>query len=248
MNKKKIITLTLIFLASLEASCSSIYPKPNQEVKVQEKKIEKKVKKINEEKINKTVPITVVNRPISWSENREKLIREYAQMHYNKNITRIIPQVVIVHWTASEDCDSVYQYFYNETMEDDGGGRLNVASHFLVDKDGTIYALTPENALNRHARGYNWCAIGIENVGGSEGKENLTEAQAKANIDLIKYLKSKYSTIGYVWGHYQQNEAKASGLFIENVPDYYADKIDPGEKFMLQLKAGLKKEKLRFYI
>jgi N-acetyl-anhydromuramyl-L-alanine amidase AmpD len=248
MNKKKISIFTLIFLASLGGGCSSVYPKSIQAVKVQEKKIEKKTEKINEVNINKTVPITIVNRPISWSENREKLIREYAQIHYNKNITRIIPQVVVIHWTALEDCVGVYQYFYNETMEDDGGGRLNVASHFLVDKDGTIYALTPENALNRHAIGYNWCAIGIENVGGSEGKENLTAAQTRANIDLIKYLKSKYPTIEYVWGHYQQNEAKASGLFIEKVPDYYADKIDPGEKFMLQLKAGLKKEKLRFYI
>ena len=101
--------------------------------------------------------------------------------------------------------------------------------------------------MNRHAIGYNWCAIGIENVGGSEGEENLTAAQAAANIKLIKYLKSKYPTIDYVWGHYQQNEAKASGLFIEHVPDYYADKIDPGPIFMNKLRNGLQGIGLKFF-
>jgi N-acetyl-anhydromuramyl-L-alanine amidase AmpD len=189
----------------------------------------------------------IVDRPIKWTQNRTNLIREYAKMHYGKDITTITPQAVVVHWTASESCDGTYNYFYGETMPDDGGGTLNVASHFLVDKDGTIYRLTPENALNRHAIGYNWCAIGIENVGGSDGEQNLTDAQAQANIKLIRYLKAKYHTINYVWGHYQQNEAKASGLFIEHVPDYWADKIDPGEIFMGKLKAGLAGDGLKFY-
>ena len=191
--------------------------------------------------------VAIVDRPIVWSANRDELIRQYAKMHYGKDITRITPQVVIVHWTASDNCDGVYNYFNSETMPDDGGGRLNVASHFLVDRDGTIYRLTPETALNRHAIGYNWCAIGIENVGGVDGEEDLTAAQATANIQLIKYLQGKYRSIKYVWGHYQQNEAKASGLFIEHVPDYYADKIDPGPQFMAKLRTGLAESGLKFY-
>lgn len=188
-----------------------------------------------------------VYRPIKWSEKREQLIREYSQIHYGKEIKNIVPQAIITHWTVSHDAESVYQYFYNETMPDDGGGRLNVASHYLVDKDGTIYQLTSETALNRHAIGYNWCAIGIENVGGVDGKEDLTEAQVKANIAIIRYLKAKYNTIKYVWGHYQQHEAEASGLFIEKVPNYYAEKIDPGSIFMKKLKEELSDEDLKFY-
>ena len=208
----------------------------------------KTIPSLSEEIIKpKKVDVKIIDKPISWTSSRESLIREYANLHYGKNIVEIVPQVVVVHWTASENCEGVYNYFYGETMPDDGGGRLNVASHFLVDKDGTIYRLTQETALNRHAIGYNWCAIGIENVGGSEGRENLTEAQAEANIRLIKYLKGKYHTIKYVWGHYQQNIAKESGLFIENVPDYFAEKIDPGAKFMLKLHKGLEQEKIQFY-
>lgn len=196
----------------------------------------------------KVVPkLNVIYRPIKWSKRREELIREYTQIHYGKKITNITPQTIIIHWTVSNDAESVYQYFYNETMPDDGGGRLNVASHYLVDKDGTIYQLTSETALNRHAIGYNWCAIGIENVGGVDGKEDLTEAQVKANIAIIRYLKAKYNTIKYVWGHYQQYKAKDSNLFIEKIPDYYAEKIDPGQIFMKKLKEGLSEEGLKFY-
>ena len=189
----------------------------------------------------------IVNRPVLWTQNRTNLVRKYAQMHYGKDITSIIPQAIVVHWTAAENCEGTYNYFYGETMPDDGGGTLNVGSHFLVDKDGTIYRLTSETALNRHSIGYNWCAIGIENVGGSEGEENLTAAQVQANIDLIRYLKKKYSTIKYVWGHYQQSEAKSTGLFIEHVPDYWADKIDPGTIFMNKLKAALSSDQLKFF-
>lgn len=215
-----------------------------------EENIEKEVapKIAVQEQVMRELPkLEVVHKPIKWTEQREQLIKEYAQMHYGKDITSIVPQVVITHWTVSNDAESVYQYFYSETMPDDGGGRLNVASHYLVDRDGTIYQLTPETALNRHAIGYNWCAIGIENVGGVDGKEDLTEAQVKANIAIIRYLQAKYPTIKYVWGHYQQHEAENSGLFIEKVPDYYAEKIDPGPAFMGKLKEGLNDLNLKFY-
>jgi N-acetylmuramoyl-L-alanine amidase len=84
-----------------------------------------------------------------------------------------------------------------------------LASQFMVDRDGTIYRLMPETALARHIIGYNWCAIGIENVGGANNKkEDLTPAQLKANIKLIRYLHAKYPTIQYVFGHYQQVTAQ----------------------------------------
>jgi N-acetyl-anhydromuramyl-L-alanine amidase AmpD len=193
-----------------------------------------------------TLPI--IYKPIEWTENRERLIEEYALEHYGMAITTIIPQAVVVHWTATATFESTYNYFYNEAFTYGiDKGTLNVASHFVVDRDGTIYRLTPENALNRHAIGYNWCAIGIENVGGVNGREDLTAAQLQANINLIRYLHEGYPTIKYIFGHYQQVEARASGLFIENVPDYFAEKIDPGEKFMQALRENLEGDGLIFF-
>ena len=192
--------------------------------------------------------LPIIYKPIEWSENRERLIREYAQEHYGFSETTIIPRAVVVHWTATETFEATYDYFYNEEFTSGiDAGTLNVASHFVVDRDGTIYRLTPETALNRHAIGYNWCAIGIENVGGVNGKEDLTAAQLLSNIHLIQYLHEKYPTIKYVFGHYQQNEARASGLYIEKVPDYYAEKIDPGKIFMRLLRENLSRYGLKFF-
>lgn len=155
----------------------------------------------------------------------------------------IIPQAVVVHWTASDTWESTYIYFYDA---DRGDGTLNVASHFLVDRDGTIYRLTPETALNRHIIGYNWCAIGIENVGGLNGIDDLTDEQLESNIWLM-YIREKYPTIRYVFGHYQQDEAKESGLYLENVEGYRSEKIDPGPRFMKNLRKGLEGMGLIFF-
>lgn len=192
--------------------------------------------------------LKIIDKPIKWTENRERLTQEYSLEHYGFSATSIVPQAVVVHWTAIGSCESTYKYFYNEEFTSGiDKGTLNVASHFLVDKDGTIYRLTPETALNRHAIGYNWCAIGIENVGGVDGKEDLTAAQLQANINLIRYLHEKYPTIEYIFGHYQQVEARASGLFIENVPDYFAGKPDPGKIFIQLLKDYLEGDGLKFF-
>jgi len=188
--------------------------------------------------------LQIIDKPILWSDVREQLIREYAITHYNLDRIDIIPQAIVVHWTASGTWESAYNYFYKEARAD---GTLNVASHFLVSRDGKIFRLTPETALNRHIIGYNWCAIGIENVGGVNGVEDLTDAQLEANVELIKYLHKKYTTISYVFGHYQQDAARSSGLYIENIPDYRSEKIDPGRIFMTALKSRLQDEGLKFY-
>ena len=190
-----------------------------------------------------TAPV-IIDRPVRLTEYREQLEREYTLRHYGEAFTEIVPQAVIVHWTVSRDADSVHRYFYKEARAD---GTLNVCSQFLVDRDGTIFRLTPETMLDRHAIGYNWCAIGIENVGGVDNKEDLTPAQLQANVMLIRYLQEKYPTIRYVWGHYQQTAAKQSGLYKENVQGYFHEKADPGAKFMKGLQKNLKDTGLLFF-
>ncbi|MBQ8919487.1 MAG: N-acetylmuramoyl-L-alanine amidase [Acidaminococcaceae bacterium] len=189
------------------------------------------------------VPI-IIDKPVRLTELRQQLMREYALLHYGQEQTEIVPQAVIVHWTASPEWESVYRYFYKENRSD---GTLNVCSQFLVDRDGTVFRLTPETMLDRHAIGYNWCAIGIENVGGVDNKEDLTAAQLQANQALIRYLKEKYPTIRYMWGHYQQVEARESGLYKEAVEGYFNPKVDPGPKFMRALQQKLKDTGLLFF-
>ena len=188
----------------------------------------------------------IVEKFVPWTENRERLTREYSERHYGMSITRIEPQAVVVHWTAGDTWTSAFATFYNETLND-GSGTVNVSSQFIVDRDGTIYQTMPENYLARHIIGYNWCAIGIENVGGVGGVEDLTPQQLESNLELIRYLRAKYPAIKYVFGHYQQTAARESGLYIEKVSGYYSLKIDPGKKFMENLRDHLQGEGLIFF-
>jgi N-acetylmuramoyl-L-alanine amidase len=104
----------------------------------------------------------MVDKFLPWTAERENLTRAYAEKHYSKNITEIVPRAVVVHWTAGPTWQSAWQWFAKAGR---GDGTVNVSSQFIVDRDGTIYRLMPETKLARHIIGYNWCAIGIENVG-----------------------------------------------------------------------------------
>ena len=181
---------------------------------------------------------------IPWTEHRDRLTDEYTLKHYGKICREIVPQAVVVHWTAMGTLESNWEFFYGA---DRGDGTLNVAAQFIVGRDGTVWRIMPETKFARHAIGYNHCAIGIENVGGYNGQEDLTEAQLAANVRLIKYLHAKYPTIRYVFGHYQQVAARASGLYLELVDGYYSIKSDPGPKFMRGLRAQLEGDGLIFY-
>lgn len=199
---------------------------------------EKKKREEVHKQIDKEANARIIYRPINLSVHRQELIREYARIHYGEPLETIVPQAVVLHWTAMDGVENVYRYFYNEESPDYSEpeyGLLNVVSHYLVDRDGTIYQLTPETMLNRHAIGLNWCSIGIENIGGVGDQEDLTDEQLEANLFLIKYLQSKYPTIHYVLGHYQQDQAKDFGLWREQIKGYYAKKSDPGSRFMQKI-------------
>ena len=186
----------------------------------------------------------VVDKPIEWSAEREFLTREYAELHYGKDTATIVPQAVVLHWTAGPTWESAYSTFYPAARAD---GTVDVSSQFLVDRAGTVYRLLPETTLARHVIGYNWCAIGVENVGGEGGAEDLTDAQVAANVRLIRALHEKYPTIQYVFGHYQQTASRASGLYIEQVEGYHSIKSDPGPSFMGAVRGQLSGEGLTFY-
>jgi N-acetyl-anhydromuramyl-L-alanine amidase AmpD len=158
---------------------------------------------------------------------------------------KIKPQMIIVHWTAVDSAEKSFNAFNRETLlsqrKDLDSSSLNVSIHFLVDKEGNIFRLMPENRMARHCVGLNHLAIGIENVGGVGGKEDLTKAQLQANAKLIKHLKEKYSTIRYLIGHYEYLQFENTSLWKEKKSTIRTKKIDPGKIFMKDLRNSLKK-------
>ena len=191
---------------------------------------------------------SIINMPIDFTDNRVQMTKDYIKQHYGLEPQNIIiePKIIVLHWTAVMNFDDSFRRLKQEKLYSDrsdiaSAGALNVSSHFLVARDGTIYQLMPDNWMARHVIGLNYSSIGVENIGGEgDKKEDLTEAQLQANIKLVQYLKAKYPEIEYLIGHLEYTQMESTPLWLEKDADYRTKKVDPGEKFMVQVRESVK--------
>ncbi|MCY1505703.1 N-acetylmuramoyl-L-alanine amidase [compost metagenome] len=187
--------------------------------------------------------VKIIDKPVIYDSTRIKLSLQYLKDRHNliQTDVKINPKMVVLHWTASKTFSSAFNTFNRSTLEADRSdiarsGNLNVSSQFLIDRDGTIYRLMPEDYFARHVIGLNYCAIGIENVGSSNFP--LTEEQLHANEQLIRYLHKKYA-IEYLIGHYEYNLFRNTALWKETDSTYQTSKTDPGADFMEKIRANV---------
>jgi N-acetyl-anhydromuramyl-L-alanine amidase AmpD len=196
-------------------------------------------------------PLQVIDRPISFSEERHSMTRDYIRERYAITASGIdiTPRIIVLHWTAIDDLEGSFRAFDRETLgarpDLTAAGDVNVSTQFLVDLDGTVYRLMPETWMARHVIGLNYDAIGVENVGGAGGKENLTRAQVEANAALVRYLVGRYPTIEYLIGHHEYRLFEGHPLWREVDDDYRTVKIDPGDRFMSDVRAGVARLRLK---
>lgn len=185
-------------------------------------------------------PQPIHQKPIQFDKERIELSREYQFTHYgiDSDSIQIEPRMIVLHWTCIPTLAATFRVFNTPAFPKDSPrikelpDRLNVSSHFVVDRDGSIYQLMPDHWMARHVIGLNHYAIGIENIGGIDGQDDLTEAQAKANAFLVCYLKKKYPKISHVIGHNEYLQYKSTHLWLEKDPEYQKDKTDPGPYFV----------------
>jgi N-acetylmuramoyl-L-alanine amidase len=194
-------------------------------------------------------PLAVVDAPMKWSATREQLTLEYRRLHSDENAANldIEPRVIVLHYTAGGSAKGTRSYFDNERIEASRkelakAGAVNVSSHYLVDRDGTIYRLQPETRFARHCIGLNHLAIGVENVG-DEAKWPLTEAQVTANAALVRDLSARFP-ITHLLGHHEVMGFKQHTYYVERDPKYGNTKPDPGAKFMTKVRALVEDLKL----
>lgn len=189
--------------------------------------------------------IKIIDKPITYDSTRIKLSLEYLKERHGiiQKIPTIQPKMIVLHWTAAKTFSSTFNAF-NPAKLPNGDRKdiakvssLNTSSQYLIDRDGTIYRLMPDNYLARHVIGLNYCAIGVENVGSADFP--LTDAQLKANEDLIRYLTKKYK-IEYLIGHYEYTKFKGTSLWKETNPNYQTGKNDPGVDFMQKIRTNVK--------
>ena len=221
MNKSFLLSLALLTLTA----CASETPKPLK---------------------SHTEPIRIIDKPIEFGAERIAMTKQYIRQHYGMivNNIKITPKIIVLHWTADMSFSKSFkrlqpQKLFTDRKDIAKASLLNVSSQFLVARDGTIYRLMPEDWMARHVIGLNYSSIGVENVGGKGNKiDDLTPAQRKSNIALIKYLKAKYPSIEYLIGHHEYKQKESTSLWLEKDKGYRTIKSDPGAKFMSEMRSA----------
>jgi N-acetyl-anhydromuramyl-L-alanine amidase AmpD len=194
----------------------------------------------------------IVKQPVSFDEHRESLSLQYLKERHGIETDQAViqPKMIVVHYTVIPTFETTMKVFENAELPGSraaikGASQLNVSSQFVVDRDGTVYQILPEETtFARHVIGLNYCAFGIENVGGDKDTP-MTDAQLEANVKLIKYLKNKYNTVEYLIGHQEYNLFRGHELWKETDPGYRTEKSDPGVEFMASLRGQLESLKLQ---
>ncbi len=188
------------------------------------------------------LPPDIVDAPLAWSRERERLTLEYRRTHSDPAAAdlAIAPRVIVLHHTGSLSAKATHDYFDAERAEEQRvglarAGAVNVSAHFVVDRDGAIHRLQPETRFARHCIGLNHLAIGIENVGGIADLA-LTHAQVVANARLVRDLSARFP-ITHLIGHFEAEALRGHPYYVERDPAYRAAKGDPGPRFMTRVRA-----------
>ena len=135
----------------------------------------------------------IVVELIPFGPTRRAETAAYSLRHYGTrtwNLHR--PRVIVQHYTASSSFRSTYSYFASDTADPELGELPGVCTHFVIDRDGTIYQLVRLDTMCRHTVGLNWTAFGIEHVGTSDRQILGNAAQLSASLSLTLWLMSRY--------------------------------------------------------
>src|SRR5690348_2156489 len=141
---------------------------------------------------------------------------DYSLRHYGE-FTYLLshPKVIVEHFTETTNAQAAYNTFAPDVPDSEFGELPNTCAHFLVEPSGRIDQLVALSLRCRHTVGLNWTAIGIENVGFSDGEILGRPAQMAASLKLTAWLRCRFSIpVSDVIGH---NESVSSPYHRELV-------------------------------
>jgi beta-N-acetylhexosaminidase len=158
----------------------------------------------------------VVWRPIPFGERRMQETADYAQRHYGIRDWRLLrPRVVVQHVTVSTTFASAYASFSADVPDSELHELPGVCTHFVVDRDGTVYQLVRESVMCRHTVGLNHTAIGVEHVGLRASDVLASRRQLESSLRLTLWLMARHGiALRDVIGH---NESLTSPYRRERV-------------------------------
>jgi hypothetical protein len=162
-------------------------------------------------------PPREVPKPIPYTAQRKADMAAYARRHYGIDDYRLRnPKVIVEHYTATSAFAPVFAYFSRNEPDPELHELPGVCSHYVIDRDGTIYRLVRTSIMCRHTVGLNWTAIGIEHVGQSDAQVMGNRRQLAASLRLTRALQGRFGiATRNVIGH---NENRESPYHHERVP------------------------------
>ena len=158
----------------------------------------------------------IVQRFIPFGAKRKHEMAAYAKRHYGLSTYRLVhPRVIVEHYTATSTFAAAYNTFAIDAPDSELHELPGTCSHFIVDRDGTIYQLVHLRIMCRHTVGLNYTAFGIEHVGMSDGDVMGDRRQLQASLRLTRWLRCRYGiAVKNVIGH---NESLSSPYHHERV-------------------------------
>jgi N-acetylmuramoyl-L-alanine amidase len=161
-------------------------------------------------------PPREVSKPIPYGDERRADMADYAQRHYGVHDHRLRdPKVIVEHYTVTSTFAPVFDLFARNEPDAELHELPGVCSHYVIDRDGTIYRLVPTSIMCRHTVGLNWTAIGIEHVGMSDAQVMGNRRQLAASLRLTRALQGRFGIrTKNVIGH---NENRQSPFHRERV-------------------------------
>jgi hypothetical protein len=155
-------------------------------------------------------------KPIPYGAERRADMAAYARRHYGIDDYRLRnPRVIVEHYTVTSTFAPVYNTFARNEPDVELHELPGICSHYVIDRDGTIYRLVPTSIMCRHTVGLNWTAIGIEHVGMSDAQVMGNRRQLAASLRLTRALQGRFRiSTRNVIGH---NESRSSPFHRERV-------------------------------
>jgi beta-N-acetylhexosaminidase len=153
---------------------------------------------------------------IPFPQQRKDEMRAYARRHYGINSYALArPKVIVEHVAVASSAAATRDTFVPDRRDPELHELPGTCSHFVVDRDGTIYQLVSLKLMCRHTVGLNYTAIGIEHAGFRDGDVLGNRRELAASLRLTAWLKCRYGIrLSNVIGH---NESLSSPYHRERV-------------------------------
>jgi hypothetical protein len=215
--------------------------------------------------------IAIIQMPIPVDDEMRELTLKFQRDNYGRNSIWVGPRIIVIHSMDLDDLQTSLEQssFLDRTIPKTWttmakAGSLPSGAHFIIDRDGKIYCLTPPlsaddgKTISYERNEHRWLvkrhvdalpiALGIENVTARNGSfEDLTEKQITSNAQLVRWLLwIESGSIDYVMSHHQFNDSsrfeRVTKTFSTDRPTHRAtNRQDVGDTVLQQILTGVRK-------